>query len=114
MKRLLLTIILIGVWSGSAISSHEFGHTGLDNPDAPTNSEPQTPLLLPPISPNAYGPSINSDGTGRPFIWRPQGEKEPLFDPHLQVKPDAYGPGIGMDQYGRRVYPACPPGMTPC
>jgi hypothetical protein len=112
MKGLLLTVMLIGLSSGTAFSSHQLGHT--DNDDRLTNREPQIPFLLSPITPNAYGPGLNSDGTGRPFIWRPQGENGPLFDPLLKVKPDAYGPGIGMDQYGRPVYPACPPGMTLC
>ena len=90
---------------------HQSGPTAANTP--PTR-ETQQPLLLPPITPNAYGPGLNSDGTGRPFIWRPQGQKGSLFDPLLQVQPDAYGPGVGMDQYDRPVYPACSPGMTIC
>ena len=71
--------------------------------------------LLSPYKPNAYGPGINSDATGRPFTWQPQGPGPQSFDPFLKVKPDAYGPGIGMDQYGRPVQPACPPGWVgPC
>jgi hypothetical protein len=67
--------------------------------------------LLGPITPNAYGPGLNSDATGRSFMWTPQfgGSGDP--DPTLRVQPNAYGPGIGMDQYGRPVRPACPPGM---
>lgn len=71
--------------------------------------------LLSPYKPNAYGPGINSDATGRPFTWQPQGAGPQSFDPFLKVQPDAYGPGIGMDQYGRPVRPACPPGWVgPC
>jgi hypothetical protein len=73
------------------------------------------PVFLGPYKPNAYGPGINSDATGRPFIWEPQGSGPKFFDPFLKVKPDVYGPGIGMDQYGRPVRPACPPGWAgPC
>jgi hypothetical protein len=71
--------------------------------------------LLSPYKPNAYGPGINSDATGRPFSWQPQGSGPQSFDPFLKVKPNAYGPGIGMDQYSRPVRPACPPGWAgPC
>lgn len=28
---------------------------------------------LGPIRPNAYGPGINADATGRPFQWQPEG-----------------------------------------
>ena len=70
---------------------------------------------LGPVTPNAYGPGTNSDATGRPFIWQPQGPGPKTFDPFLNVKPNAYGPGVGMDQYGRPVQPACPPGWAgPC
>jgi hypothetical protein len=55
--------------------------------------------LLGPITPNAYGPGIHSDATGRPFQWRTQ-QGEEAQGP---VKPDAYGLGVGMDQYGRPV-----------
>jgi hypothetical protein len=71
--------------------------------------------FLSPYQPNAYGPGINSDATGRPFTWQPQGPGPQSFDPFLKVKPDAYGLGVGMDQYGRPVRPACPPGwLGPC
>lgn len=71
--------------------------------------------LLSPYTPNAYGPGINMDATGRPFMWQPQWGGSGFPDPTLQVKPDAYGLGVGMDQYGRPVRPACPPGWAgPC
>ena len=63
-------------------------------------------MLFFPISvvaqPNAYGPGINSDATGRPFTWEPLPGNGPA-DPFSRVRPNAYGPGIGMDQYGRPV-----------
>ena len=65
-------------------------------------------------TPNAYGPGVNSDATGRPFIWQPDSGFGPP-DPFSRVQPDAYGLGVGMDQYGRPVRPACPPGWAgPC
>jgi len=71
--------------------------------------------LLSPYTPNAYGPGMNMDATGRPFMWQPQWGGTGFPDPTLQVKPDAYGLGIGMDQYGRPVRPTCPPGWAgPC
>jgi hypothetical protein len=71
--------------------------------------------FLGPYTPNAYGPGMNADATGRPFIWQPQRGGTGFPDPTLQVKPDAYGQGVGMDQYGRPVRPACPPGWAgPC
>jgi serine/threonine-protein kinase len=65
--------------------------------------------FLGPYQPNAYGPGINSDATGRPFTWQPSPGSDPA-DPLSRVSPDAYGPGIGMDQYGRPVQPAPYPG----
>ncbi len=71
--------------------------------------------LLSPYTPNAYGPGLNMDATGRPFMWQPQWGGTGFPDPTLQVRPDAYGLGVGMDQYGRPVRPACPPGWSgPC
>lgn len=71
--------------------------------------------LLSPYTPNAYGPGLNMDATGRPFMWQPQWGGTGFPDPTLQVRPDAYGLGVGMDQYGRPVRPACPPGWAgPC
>ena len=71
--------------------------------------------LLSPYKPNAYGPGLNMDATGRPFMWQPQWGGSGFPDPTLEVRPDAYGQGVGMDQYGRPVTPACPPGWAgPC
>lgn len=56
--------------------------------------------LLGPAKPNAYGPGLHSDATGRPFEWRTQ-EGETVRE---DVRPNAYGPGIGMDVYGRPVH----------
>jgi hypothetical protein len=70
-----------------------------------------TPPFLGPYRPNAYGPGINSDATGRPFVW--QSDQGPV-EPFAKVRPDAFGPGIGMDQYGRPVRAACPPYQPTC
>lgn len=58
--------------------------------------------LFKPITPNAYGPGINTDATGRPFTYQPDFGSG---GGQMQVTPDAYGPGVGMDQYGRPVRP---------
>jgi hypothetical protein len=71
------------------------------------------PQFIEPYQPNAYAPGVNSDATGRPFVWRPSpgyGAANPLSN----VRPDAYGPGVSMDQYGRPVRPACPPYQQFC
>lgn len=67
--------------------------------------------FLGPYTPNAYGPGMNADATGRPFIWRPD-----FGGPALgSITPNAYGPGVSMDATGRPVRPACPPGWAgPC
>jgi hypothetical protein len=70
-----------------------------------------TPPFLGPYRPNAYGPGINSDATGRPFVW--QSDQGPI-EPFAKVRPDALGPGIGIDQYGRPVRAACPPYQPTC
>jgi len=92
---------------------------GTSSPSSADNTSSSSSFLgrgfLGPYTPNAYGPGMNADATGRPFIWQPQGAGPQSFDPFLKVKPNAYGPGIGMDQYGRPVRPACPPGWAgPC
>lgn len=61
--------------------------------------------LLPPITPNAYGPGINNDATGRPFMWKPQFGGSGYPDPTIQVQPYGYGLGVPMDQYGRPLIP---------
>ncbi len=66
--------------------------------------------FLDPVTPNAYGPGINSDGTGRAFIWKPD-FGGPALGP---ITPNAYGPGVGMDGTGRPVRPSCPPGWAMC
>ncbi len=70
-----------------------------------------TPPFLGPYRPNAYGPGINSDAAGRPFVWQP--DNAPA-DPLARVRSDVFGPGIGMDQYGRPVHAACPPFQQTC
>ena len=69
--------------------------------------------FLEPYQSSAYGPGINSDATGRPFVWQPSPGNGPP-DPSSDVRPDAYGPGVGMDQYGRAVEPACPQFQQSC
>lgn len=69
------------------------------------HSAPGAFPFLGPITPNAYGPGINSDATGRPFTHKPDFGGSGYPDPTLKVKPNAYGPGVGMDQYGRPVRP---------
>lgn len=80
--------------SGSVNTQSKRGQMLMQSPDGQ--------IFLGPITPNAYGPGINSDATGRPFTFQRDygygGEQ-------LQVTPDAYGPGVGMDQYGRPVRP---------
>jgi hypothetical protein len=44
---------------------------------------------------NTYGPGINSDATGRPFVWQSEPGQGPA-DPLARVRPDAYGPGRNM------------------
>jgi hypothetical protein len=83
-------------------------------PDDPAGGEVAgtlTPPFLGPYRPNAYGPGINSDATGRPFVW--QTDQGPI-EPFAKVRPDVFGPGIGMDQYGRPVRAACPPSQPTC
>jgi len=48
--------------------------------------------LLSPMKPNAYGPGIHSDATGRPFKFKTfDGQDVSIF----KVKPNNYGPGGG-------------------
>lgn len=58
--------------------------------------------LLGPARPDAYGPGIHADSTGRPFRWRAEDGSTVLGD----VRPNTYGPGIGSDATGRPVHAA--------
>ena len=60
------------------------------------------------ITPNAYGPGVNSDQYGRPQTYYLQDGQQlsPIFQGG--VKQNAYGPGVGMDQFGRPVYSGPP------
>jgi hypothetical protein len=60
------------------------------------------------ITPNAYGPGVNSDQYGRPQTYYLQDGQQlsPIFQGGVQQ--NAYGPGVGMDQFGRPVYSAPP------
>jgi len=64
-------------------------------------------IYVGPIKPNAYGPGINADATGRPFQWQPDGMPPTGPDPTLKVTPNKYGLGVHADQYGRIVQPVC-------
>jgi hypothetical protein len=83
---------------------------GTNSPPSVYSTQPGPPFLGT-YTPNAYGPGINSDATGRPFIWQPD-FGGPALGP---IRPNVYGPGIGSDATGRPVRPACPPGWVgPC
>jgi len=86
-------------------------NTQSTNQDASEVAGSLTSPFLGPYRSNVYGPGINSDATGRPFVWQPdQGTADPL----AKVRPDVFGPGIGMDQYGRPVHAACPEFQPNC
>lgn len=55
------------------------------------------------ITPNTYGPGVNSDQYGRPQTYYLQDGQQlsPIFQGGVQQ--NAYGPGVGMDQFGRPV-----------
>jgi|SRR5215831_354426 len=110
---------LLGERTNAGIRSKKQQYVPQGTPNSVVQDHSQGGLLgkdfLGPYTPNAYGPGINADATGRHFIWQPETAGPKVFDPFLQVQPNAFGPGIGMDQYGRPVRPACPPGWTgPC
>jgi len=84
--------------SSNSLESHVGKESGL-------LTSPSGETFLEPITPNAYGPGINSDATGRPFTYQPDFGGNGNPDPTLKVTPNAYGPGVGMDQYGRPVRP---------
>ncbi len=74
----------------------------------------EQPPLLQPFQQNAYGPGVNSDATGRPFSWAPQGSSSlSQPDPTLQPNINAYGLGRSADQYGRPIQPRTDPGLQP-
>ena len=63
----------------------------------------QTYYPLSYITPNTYGPGVNSDQYGRPQTYHLQDGQQlsPIFQGGVQQ--NAYGPGVGMDQFGRPV-----------
>ena len=73
-----------------------------DQVDPPPHQEQGSQLypnqegLLDPSMPDVYGPSVNQDGTGRPWFWQPEGTQDGP-NPALEVEPNVFGPGIGME-----------------
>ena len=67
-----------------------------------------------PIKPNAYGPAINADATGRAFQWQPRDWPSSIPDTNLKVTPNVWGQGVQADQWGRIVKPVCPFGESVC
>ena len=65
---------------------------------------PSQPPLFQPFTPNAYGPGINSDATGRPFYWQATPQQQ---GPDVTIQPNVnqYGYGQSGDQYGRPIAP---------
>lgn len=64
------------------------------------------PPLMQPFQPNAFGPGMNQDATGKPFYWSPQGSlnlSQP--DPTIQPNINTYGLGQSSDQFGRPIQP---------
>src|SRR5215469_9013303 len=115
MKRWLLAAVVIlatGTVTHAQVccdvvdSGQQQPHFGFQQSDQPgLIPTPKGGALVEPLTPNASGPGLNSDTTGRLFMLAPQGSTSAFPDPTLQVTPNAYGPGIGMDQYGRPVRP---------
>lgn len=63
----------------------------------PTYYTNSSSSVLGPVKPNAYGPGVGMDATGRPVTL--QGGASNSY-----IKRDnAYGPGVHMDQYGNPV-----------
>jgi len=75
------------------------------------HTPPHGGIILQPITPNVYGPGVNSDGAGRAFTWEPPHSSRTPSTPDMQppipqgVRPNVYGPGIGSDNTGMPVVP---------
>lgn len=55
------------------------------------------PPALGPVKPNAYGPGVGMDATGRPVTLQGGAINSQIRNEN------AYGPGVHMDQYGNPV-----------
>ena len=80
---------------------------------APASAQvyPSNPPLYEPFQKDAYGPGVNSDATGRPFHWAPQGQDSSRPDPTIQPRVNEYGLGRSADQYGRSIEPKMGQGL---
>lgn len=68
------------------------------------NTGNNTPTPLGSVTPNAYGPGINMDATGRPVTVQPAyPNRGGNYSDSVVQNPDVYDPGIGMHQYCRPV-----------
>lgn len=72
---------------------------------------PSNPPLFEPFESNAYGPGVNSDATGRPFHWAPEGQQQTRPDPTIQPNLNQFGFGKSADQYGRPIEPRMGSGL---
>lgn len=100
MKKIFLFMIIFSIAFASVCfaqgNRHKHqGQSGFDH------SWGNDKTYMRPYRPNAYGPGIHSDSTGRPFQW----ETEDGQISNGRVKTDGYGLGVGRDEYGRPVKP---------
>jgi hypothetical protein len=72
---------------------------------------PSDPPIFEPFQKDAYGPGVNSDATGRPFSWQPQGRDAAQPDPTIAPRVNQYGLGQSADQYGRPIEPRMGQGL---
>lgn len=105
MKQGLTLAIMFMVFTGCVLAqNHRRSDTRQhDQQQGFGNSWDNKNTYMQPYKPDAYGPGIHSDATGKPFQWKTQ---DGQTSHSSKVKPNAYGPGVGMDEYGRPVKPS--------
>ena len=105
MKQVLIVATILMVLTGSALAQdHNRSDTSQrDQQQGFGNSWDNKNTYMQPYKPDAYGPGVHSDATGKPFEWKTQDVQTSHSN---KVKADAYGIGVGMDEYGRPVKPS--------
>lgn len=105
MKLALIIASILMVLTGSALAQDR-KHSDTSRRDQQQgfdNSWDNKNTYMKPYNPDAYGPGVHSDATGKPFEWKTQ---DGQTSHSKKVKPDGYGLGVGRDEYGRPVKPS--------
>lgn len=105
MKRIVLTLLFVLTATNLLAGDDEdTSYSSRKSRRAVNDSDASEPAYTRGVKPNAYGPGIGMDETGKAVTLQPANPNQNGYYGDSRVQsPNAYGPGMHMDQYGRPV-----------